>query len=69
VAGRALAGARLRREVRPARVNGVAGIVAMRDGEPIAVGAVTVRDRRIVAIDMLADRERLQELDLAALDR
>jgi RNA polymerase sigma-70 factor (ECF subfamily) len=68
VAGRALAGARLRREVRPARVNGVAGIVAMRDGEPIAVGAVTVRDRRIVAIDMLADHERLQELDLAALD-
>jgi hypothetical protein len=32
------------------------------------VGAVTVRDRRIVAIDMLADRERLKELDLAALD-
>ena len=40
----------------------------MRNGEPFLVGGVTVRNRRIVAIDMLADRDRLRELDLPALD-
>jgi RNA polymerase sigma-70 factor (ECF subfamily) len=68
VAGRALSGARLGRDLRHARVNGVAGVVAMRDGEPDAVGAITVRGGRIVAIDILGDRERLRELDLTLLD-
>jgi hypothetical protein len=68
VASRAMAGARLDLEVRPALVNGIAGVVAMRDGEPFAVGALTVRDRRIVAIDILADRDRLRKLDLTVLD-
>ena len=68
VAGRALSGARLGRDLRHARVNGVAGVVAMRDGEPDAVGAITVRGGRIVAIDILGDRERLRELDLTMLE-
>ena len=68
IASRALAGARLNRELRPALVNGAAGMVVMRDGEPVLVGGITVRNRRIVAMDMLADRERLRELDLTALD-
>jgi RNA polymerase sigma-70 factor (ECF subfamily) len=53
---------------RPALVNGVPGIVSLRDGEPFSVGAFTVRGRRIVAIDILADPERLRGLDLSALD-
>src|SRR5919109_4185250 len=69
VASRAMAGARLDFELRPVLVNGVAGMVAMRDGEPFLVGGVTVRNRRIVAMDMLADRDRLRELDLTVLDR
>src|SRR5215204_1753416 len=69
VASRAMAGARLDRELRPALVNGVAGMVVMRDGEPFLVGGVTVRNRRIVAIDILADRDRLREVDLTVLDR
>jgi len=68
VAKRAMGGARLGRELRPALVNGVVGMVAMRDGEPVSVGGITVRNRRIVAIDILADRERLRELDLTVLD-
>jgi RNA polymerase sigma factor (sigma-70 family) len=69
VARRALAGARRDFDLRPALVNGVAGMVVMRDGEPFLVGGVTVRNRRIVAMDVLADRERLRELDLTLLDR
>ena len=68
VASRAMAGARLGRELRPALVNGVAGMVVLRDGEPVLVGAVTVMNRRIVAMDILADRDRLRELDLTVLD-
>ena len=68
VASRAMDGARLGRELRPALVNGVAGMVVLRDGEPVLVGAVTVRNRRIVAMDILADRDRLRELDLTVLD-
>ena len=68
VASRAVGFARLDLELRPALVNGVAGMVAMRDGEPFSVGSVTVRRRRIVAMDVLADPERLRELDLTVLD-
>jgi RNA polymerase sigma-70 factor (ECF subfamily) len=46
-------------------VNGVPGGVAwLPDGSPFAVLAVTVRADRIVRIDVLADPERLRELDL-----
>jgi RNA polymerase sigma factor (sigma-70 family) len=68
VARRAMAGGRLDLELRPALVNGVAGMVVMRDGEPFLVGGATVRNRRIVAMDILADRERLRQVDLTVLD-
>jgi RNA polymerase sigma-70 factor (ECF subfamily) len=46
-------------------VNGVPGGVAWSpDGTPFAVVALTVRGNRIVAIDVLADPERLRHLDL-----
>jgi RNA polymerase sigma factor (sigma-70 family) len=50
---------RLDLEVRPALVNGAAGSVTVRHGEPFAVSAFTVRGGKIVAIDILSDRERL----------
>jgi hypothetical protein len=37
------------------------------DGEPFGVGAFTVRGGRIVEIDILADPERLRQLELAIL--
>jgi len=52
----------------PALINGVAGAVSVRDGKAISVGAFTVRGGKIVAIDILADPERLSQLDLTILD-
>ena len=49
-------------------VNGVPGGVAWApDGSPFAVLAVTVKGGRIVAIDILADPDRLAQLDLAVV--
>ena len=64
VAGQALFYSRMGLDMRPALINGVAGGVAIRDGEPYSVGAVTVRGGKIVAMDFLLDPERLRELDL-----
>jgi RNA polymerase sigma factor (sigma-70 family) len=68
VAERALTFARLSPFVRPALVNGVAGVVVALRGQPFSVMAFTVRGGKIVAIDGLADPTRLRELDLAGLD-
>jgi RNA polymerase sigma-70 factor, ECF subfamily len=68
VAGQALAYMRLGPLMQPALVNGAAGAVAILDGEPFAVGAITVKGRKIVEIDILADPERLSRLDLTFLD-
>ena len=54
--------------VRPALVNGVAGAVSTRHGEPFSLGAFTVRGGRIVEIDILADPAHLRQLDLTILD-
>src|SRR5262249_54603014 len=56
------------REIRPALVNGVAGAAAFLHGQPFSIGAVTVRDGKIVELDFLADPERLSRLDLTILD-
>ena len=55
-------------ERRPVTVNGTAGAVSFLDGQLFSIGAITVRGRRIVEMDILADPERLQELDLSILD-
>jgi ketosteroid isomerase-like protein len=68
VAGQALFYTRMGLVMRPALVNGAAGSVVIRNGEPFAVGAVTVRGGRIVALDFFADPERLRQLDLTILD-
>jgi RNA polymerase sigma-70 factor, ECF subfamily len=55
-------------DTRPVIVNGTAGAVSFLEGRPFSIGAVTVRGGRIVEMDILADRERLEELDLSILD-
>jgi RNA polymerase sigma factor (sigma-70 family) len=54
--------------MKPALVNGAAGLVTTRDGRPFSVGAFTVRHGRIVEMDWLGDAARLRELDLTILD-
>jgi RNA polymerase sigma factor (sigma-70 family) len=68
VARRALMFARLSPYVRPALVNGVAGVVVAPGGRPFSVMGFTVVGDRVVAIDALSDPERLRELDLTVLD-
>jgi hypothetical protein len=68
VAGRALFYSRLGLLMRPVLINGVAGMVAFLDGEPYSIGAVTVRGEKIVEMDILADPERLRQLDFTILD-
>ena len=52
---------------RPALVNGAAGVVVFERGRPFSIMGFTVRDGKIVEIDILADPERLGQLDLMAL--
>jgi hypothetical protein len=54
--------------VRPAVVNGAAGVVVAPHGRPFSVMGFTVREGKIVEIDVLADPARLEQLDLAVLD-
>jgi RNA polymerase sigma factor (sigma-70 family) len=67
VARRAMVFAQLGVLTHPAMVNGVAGAVTTRDGVAFSVGAFTVRGGKIVALDILADPERLRDLDLTIL--
>jgi RNA polymerase sigma-70 factor, ECF subfamily len=68
VAERALTFAHLAPYVRPALVNGAAGVVVAPRGRPFAVMAFTVRGGKVAAIDVLSDPARLRELDLTVLD-
>jgi RNA polymerase sigma factor (sigma-70 family) len=68
VAERAFTFARLTPFVRPALVNGAAGVVVAPHGRPFSVMAFTVQDGKIVAIDALSDPNRLGQLDLSILD-
>ena len=52
----------------PALVNGAVGLVMARGGRLFLVLSFTVTDDKITAIDVIADPERLRELDLAVLD-
>jgi RNA polymerase sigma-70 factor, ECF subfamily len=68
VARQALGYAQIGLDIRPALINGVAGAVSFLNGEPFSVGAVTVRNGKIVELDFLADPVRLRELDFTVLD-
>jgi hypothetical protein len=55
-------------EVRPALVDGAAGTVTLGDGRPFAIAGFTIRDRRMVEMDVIADPEGLRQMDLTILD-
>ncbi|GAA3247658.1 RNA polymerase sigma factor SigJ [Streptomyces lavendulae subsp. grasserius] len=68
VAGQAVTYGSLTPFVRPALINGAAGVVVVRKDRAVSVMAFTVVGGKIVAIDVLSDPERLKALDLTALD-
>ncbi len=59
--------ARLARLARPALVNGAAGFIVAQQGRPISVAGFTVSRGKIVEIDILADPERLAQINLSTL--
>jgi RNA polymerase sigma factor (sigma-70 family) len=67
VAGRALSFRRMARSGRQVLVNGSVGLMAAPGGRPFALLAFTITGGRISAIDVIADRDRLQQLDLPPL--
>jgi RNA polymerase sigma factor (sigma-70 family) len=68
VAGQAVNARRLAPFVRPALINGTAGVVAVVAGRVFSVMGFTVARGKIIAIDVLYDPERLADLDLTVLD-
>ena len=52
----------------PALVNGAVGIIVAPRGRLTMVLAFTIQDGKIVAVDTVADPERLRQFDLAVLD-
>jgi RNA polymerase sigma-70 factor (ECF subfamily) len=68
VARQALAGALPAAQLRPALVNGAAGVVVTVGGRPFAVLGFTVTDGRIVEIDAIADPDRVRRVAAAVLD-
>lgn len=64
VAGGALSFSRFAPFARPALVNGAAGVVTVREGQPLSVMGFTVVHGKIAEIDVLADPKRLRQLDL-----
>jgi RNA polymerase sigma factor (sigma-70 family) len=67
VAARAATYRGLALHVRPALINGAAGVVVAVNGRALSVMGFTVQDGRVVAIDVLSDADRLRGLDLAGL--
>jgi RNA polymerase sigma factor (sigma-70 family) len=65
VASQALMWSRVDLTIRRALINGAAGVVSLRNGQPFSVAAVTVRGGKIVEMDILADPRRVSQLDLA----
>jgi RNA polymerase sigma-70 factor (ECF subfamily) len=68
IARQAVTFSRLGLPVELALINGAVGVVTRQDGEPLSITGFTVRAGRIVAMDILADPERLRRLDLTVLD-
>jgi RNA polymerase sigma-70 factor (ECF subfamily) len=67
VAGQALMWSRVDLTMRRALINGAAGMVTFLHGEPFSIAAVTIKNRKIVEIDFLADPGRIAQLDLTFL--
>ena len=65
VAEQTLTFSRLSPFVRPALVNGAAGVVVAPRGRPFSVMGFTIRGGKIVEVDILADPARLSWLDVS----
>ncbi|WP_194893859.1 sigma-70 family RNA polymerase sigma factor [Catenulispora pinisilvae] len=68
VAKQALMFGRFSANAHPALVNGAPGRVTIVAGKPVAVMGFTVVDGRIKEIDILADPERLAEIDVTVFE-
>jgi RNA polymerase sigma-70 factor (ECF subfamily) len=68
VAGQAAMFNRSATVTRPILVNGGAGLLVIVAGEPFAIMGFTVTGDRIVEIDIMADADRINLLDLSVLD-
>lgn len=68
VASQALTHSQIGLRMHSVLINGAVGVVSTLGGEPSSVGGLTIRNRRIVAIDVLAHPERIAQLDLTVLD-
>lgn len=68
VASQALTYSRIALTMHRALINGAVRLVSLRDGRLFSVGGFTVRGGKILEIDILADLERLRQLDLTILD-
>ncbi|WP_318208427.1 MULTISPECIES: RNA polymerase sigma factor SigJ [unclassified Streptomyces] len=68
VISQALMYAKFRQASLPVVVNGAPAFVAVADGRPTVLMAFTIAGDRIVELQILADPERLAELDLAEED-
>ena len=68
VARQALLGANPAAHLHPALVNGAAGVVATVRGRPMNVMGFTVAEGKIVAIDVIADPERVRRIASAVLN-
>jgi RNA polymerase sigma-70 factor (ECF subfamily) len=68
VASRARSFAHLHPFAHPVVINGVAGILVAPQGRPFSLMAFTIVGDRIVAMDALADPDRLARLDLPTFD-
>jgi RNA polymerase sigma-70 factor (ECF subfamily) len=64
VAREALMWSRLSLTAHRALVNGAAGAVAMVNGKPFSVAALTIRNGKIAEMDFLLDPDRIAQLDL-----
>jgi RNA polymerase sigma-70 factor (ECF subfamily) len=67
VARQALKGALPAAHLHPALVNGAAGVVVTVRGRPFAVMGFTVAEGKIIAIDAIADPERVRRIAAAVL--
>jgi RNA polymerase sigma-70 factor (ECF subfamily) len=68
VAHQALMFAMPNAELRPALINGAAGVVVLVAGRPFSVMAFTVTDGRVAEIDAIADPGRVRRIAAAVLD-
>jgi RNA polymerase sigma-70 factor (ECF subfamily) len=65
VAGQALASGGLSPYVHRAVINGTAGVAVVANGRPLFVMVFTVAGKKIIAVDVLADPDRLARLKLS----